>query len=329
MQNKIRAHKLVTIYLKNLDLEYTTKDIMANIEKYGVLIDSVVVKNRLEWVLDSAEVELVGWPENKKGSFEKVKILSDYRDYLVVFKPVNVVVEDGSRHHKDNLMFWLGQNYSQLPGSKFNQPESQFYPVHRLDKNTQGILLIAKNLHTQEFFQNQFRERTVIKKYLATVDNIVDKVWITTHYQSRNPGNPLKQKLFWDHELATKFDENSRIALTEIKPILYCQDNHQTLIEVTLKTGRMHQIRLLCEELGFPITGEELYNTNINPPKKINSMAVNITSKIPQMEQIKFDEIIKNIFEDGNCLISNYLEFTEPYKNNKEFYQIFYTTALK
>lgn len=329
MPNKIRAHKLVSSYIKTADLEYTPKEIMFNIQKYGVLIDSAVVTNRLEWVFDSSQVELINWPQREQGSFDKVKIIFDTQDYLVIFKPVNVVVEAGSGHQKNNLIVWLTQNYNLLENTKFKTANPSFFLVNRLDKDTQGILLIAKSLQIQEFFQDQFRNRTVVKKYLALVDNFVDKMWITTHYQSRNKHNPLKQKLFWSEAEAAKFDNNYRIANTEIKPLVFCKQTNQTLIEVNLKTGRMHQIRLLCEELGFPIANEKLYNKKIIPPAKVSEMSHNLDSQILILDQEQLQVITDKIFFDSNYLLSNYLEINEPENDIRKVYQIFDTTSLK
>jgi|GEM_PF-968026 len=341
MSTKIRAHKLVSNFIKNAGLDYSSKEIMSNIQNYGVLIDSVEVKNRLLWVLDSSEVALINWPERTTGSFDKVKILADNQDYLVIFKPVNVVVEAGSGHQKNNLIHWLNQNYNQIAGSEFAHKQPDFLLVNRLDKDTQGILLIAKNLENHQFFQNQFRNRSVVKKYLALVDNYVNKLWITTHYQTRNKFNPLKQKLFWNADEAGKFDPNYRLCSTEIRPLAICKKTKQTLIEVNLKTGRMHQIRLVCEELGFPITLEKLYNKKINPPVRVLQMSFDIqpqtnldnqNTKLKQKpnlkNEIKFineselNKIKEDIFLDNSYLLSNYLQILEPEIDHPKTFQI-------
>ncbi|MFM5957723.1 MAG: pseudouridine synthase, partial [Dolichospermum sp.] len=127
--------------------------------------------------------------------------------------------------------------------------------------------MIAKNLQIQEFFQSQFKNREVTKKYLAIVDNSVDKLWTTTHFQTRSNSNPLKQELFCKQNS----EESLKIAKTKIKPLFYCKEKHQTLIEVQIYTGRMHQIRLICETLGFPLSCDKLYNQIKPLPKNIDN----------------------------------------------------------
>jgi 23S rRNA pseudouridine1911/1915/1917 synthase len=323
IHNKIRTHKLVTEYVKKNNLDFTAKEIIHNIGLYGVLIDEVKVTNRLEWSLNESTVEILNWPSRKTGNFKKVRILEDLQDYLVLFKPVDVVVEAGAGHLKNNLINWLESNYSSLKEAKYIDTKTNFYLVNRLDKDTQGILLIAKNLDTQNFFQDQFRNRTVVKRYLAVVDNFVDRLWITTHYQSRSHLNPLKQKFFWNQKDALDFNKNSREALTEIRPLAYLNNNKQTLIEVTLKTGRMHQIRVLCENLGFPILNDKIYNVTIAPPKAALEMTQNLNHEIVSLNKSQTQLIVQKIFLDDNYLISNYLEITEPANLQKKYYQLF------
>lgn len=323
MKYKTRAHKLITNFVKTAGLEYTVKEIMANISDYGVKINNIEIKNRLEWVIETDQIELLNWPIKKAGDFQNIKIIADYKDYLVVYKPINVVVEAGAGHTTDNLISWLTVNYSSLKGSKFTDTKPEFLLANRLDKDTQGIMLIAKNLETQQFFQDQFRNRTVVKKYLAVVDKYVDKLWINTHYQARNSKNPLKQKLFWDQKSAEKFDENYRIALTEIKPLAYLDGKTTTLIEVNLQTGRMHQIRLLCEELGFPVLNDKVYNRKITPTKSVYEMAFTPKEPVIELNAQQASKLIQEAFVDEQYLLSNYLEITEPYNNSKQIYQIF------
>lgn len=140
-----------------------------------------------------------------------------------------------------------------------NQENLPFLPVHRLDKNTQGLILFAKGLVNLEKLQNEFRERRVVKKYLAVVDGIMDQNWFISNWQARDKNNAIIQKLFWNERSAKNYDQNAKSAVSIIIPKLFCEQKNQTLIQVQILTGRMHQIRLQCQNIGFPLVSDAIY----------------------------------------------------------------------
>jgi RluA family pseudouridine synthase len=304
MKDKIRLHKAILDLLKDdQEHDYTKPEIQRNIENYGVYIDSRLVLNRLEWVFLGEKINVDHWPKRNHGEFEKVEILVDESDFLLVFKPVGVVVEAGAGHQKNNLLLWLNNKYNQ-----------QFYLVNRLDKDTQGLMLVAKTETALNFLQDQFRNRTTLKKYLAVVDNSVDNLLIIETWQSRDLGNPIKQKMFWSETEALKYDINSRNAKSTIAPLAYCSDLNQTLVEVEIKTGRMHQIRVQCEALGFPLVGEKIYNSHPSIPKKVDSLEILEPERpIVQLDENAFKSITTHVFGDTEyCLLSNYIKIQKP-----------------
>ena len=143
--------------------------------------------------------------------------------------------------------------------------------VHRLDKDTSGILLVAKNDKALEFLQKQFKERKVKKKYLALVvgnlkkgEGAVDEAIASSPpfanarvietLIGRSPGDRRKQKVYLPGEPNA---QEKRKATTEYK-VLQRFENYD-LIEVEPRTGRKHQIRTHFAYLGHPIAGDKLY----------------------------------------------------------------------
>lgn len=127
--------------------------------------------------------------------------------------------------------------------------------VHRLDKDTSGVLLIAKNDKALEFLQKQFKERKVIKKYLAlVVGNLKNSQKEIETLIGRSSGDKRKQKVYLLHEPDS---QGKRIAITKYKVLQRFKD--YDLIEVEPKTGRKHQIRTHFAELGHPIAGDKMY----------------------------------------------------------------------
>ena len=127
--------------------------------------------------------------------------------------------------------------------------------VHRLDKDTSGILLAAKNDKALEFLQKQFKERKVKKKYLALVaGNLKKGEGVIETLIGRSPGDRRKQKVYLPGEPNA---QEKRKAITEYK-VLQRFKNYD-LIEVEPRTGRKHQIRTHFAYLGHPIAGDKLY----------------------------------------------------------------------
>ena len=127
--------------------------------------------------------------------------------------------------------------------------------VHRLDKDTSGILLVAKNDKALEFFQKQFKEREVKKKYLALIiGNLKQDRGVIETLIGRSPGDRRKQKVYL---LGEPNSQGKRKAVTEYK-VLQRFENY-TLIEVEPRTGRKHQIRTHLAYFSHPIAGDKLY----------------------------------------------------------------------
>jgi 23S rRNA-/tRNA-specific pseudouridylate synthase len=185
----------------------------------------------------------------------------------------HIVVGKMNREHQYNM--YLRQEkiqsrpytFGALAGGKVemeNKDYKKLIPVsglvHRLDKDTQGLLLVAKNLESFHKLQDQFRSRNVVKKYLAVVDGIVDQQIHLGNWQARSLSNPIEQKFFWTESDAFGYSKDARHAESIIEPLFVCKESNQSIIQVQIKTGRMHQIRIQCLALGFPLTNDKAYN---------------------------------------------------------------------
>ncbi len=327
-QTKIRLHKYLTDWLKAQGLDsYTNPEIKRNIEKYGVLFNGTVIHNQLQWITPSVdEVVLNNWPVRDKVNFEAVKILFETKDFVVIHKPVGMPVESGAGYLSQNLLTWLNlggldsfdRNLTWDSKTRYAKAKNEFLLVHRLDKDTQGIMLVAKNQATLEFLQTQFKSRAVNKKYLAIVDGAVDQNFIINNWQSRDRNSPIKQKFFFTQSEAMSYDMESRHAKSIIQPKFICDELNQTLIQIEIKTGRMHQIRVQCENLGFPLMADKVYNSKIEFDQRTfdsnNENAMFLPLKeIKTMGIDEFENIKINIFgESEYCLLSNELEIMLP-----------------
>jgi 23S rRNA pseudouridine1911/1915/1917 synthase len=133
--------------------------------------------------------------------------------------------------------------------------------VHRLDKDTSGILLIAKNEAALEFLQKQFENRQVQKKYIALiVGHLKSESGELKTLLDRAPGDRRKQKAYLPNEPKAG-DKREAVTLYRL---LQKFENYD-LIEVEPKTGRKHQIRAHFVYLGHPLAGDKLYGFKNQP----------------------------------------------------------------
>jgi 23S rRNA pseudouridine1911/1915/1917 synthase len=135
--------------------------------------------------------------------------------------------------------------------------------VHRLDKDTSGLMIVAKNQKSFSWLKNQFKERKVQKKYIALISDCPkeDRGTIKT-YLTRSSTEPSKQKVISATDKIIP-RENEREAITEYKVTQKFRD--YCLIEAVPKTGRLHQIRVQFAWLGHPVAGDTKYGRKDTP----------------------------------------------------------------
>ncbi|MBU1102412.1 RluA family pseudouridine synthase, partial [Patescibacteria group bacterium] len=135
--------------------------------------------------------------------------------------------------------------------------------VHRLDKDTSGVMVVAKNQRSFDWLKKQFKERVVQKKYIALIHNCPkENPGVIKTYLTRSKTEPSKQKVISGTDKIIP-RSNEREAITEYKIIKKFKDF--CLIEAYPKTGRLHQIRVQFAWLGNPIAGDTKYGPRLRP----------------------------------------------------------------
>jgi 23S rRNA pseudouridine1911/1915/1917 synthase len=172
-----------------------------------------------------------------------------YEDHnlLVVNKPAGMVVHPAAGHASGTLVHAVLAHAPEMVGVGGEQRPGI---VHRLDKNTSGLILVAKNDMSHRWLQDQFRTRRVQKTYLALVDG-----------QPPTPSGrietPIGRSPASRKKMAVVAPQKGRSAITEYRT-LEKFDKH-TYLEIHPITGRMHQIRIHMEFLGCPVVGDTVY----------------------------------------------------------------------
>lgn len=202
----------------------------------------------------------------------KIKVLYEDSNILVIDKPSGIAVHPDGRSRDKTITDWVLKNYPKMknvgePMGEIDRPGI----VHRLDRDTSGVMLLAKNQKAYEFFKNQFQTRTIKKVYHAIVTGYVkDDRGVINKPIGRSPADFRK----W---LAGRGARGElREAVTRYKVLKRLKNF--TYLEVAPKTGRTHQIRVHMKFINHPIVCDSLYNPDNPCPKGINRLALHAKS---------------------------------------------------
>jgi len=167
-------------------------------------------------------------------------ILFENSRCLVINKPSGIAVHGGS-----------GLSYGVIEAMRAGRPDAPYLELgHRLDRGTSGCLVLAKRRSFLRAFQEQLRQGAVIKHYLALVSG-------TWEGGRQTVKAPLRKNLLRGGERMVTVDESGKEAVSVFKPVT--RFSAATLVEVELKTGRTHQIRVHGAHIGHPLAGDEKY----------------------------------------------------------------------
>ncbi|MDI3478221.1 MAG: rRNA synthase [Thermoanaerobacterium sp.] len=187
---------------------------------------------------EAEEIDLM--PENIP-----LDIIYEDDDIIVINKPQGMVVHPAPGNYSGTLVNALLYHCKNLSGIN-----GELRPgiVHRLDKDTSGVMVVAKNDKAHLDLSNQIKERTILKKYIAIVEGVI-----------KDDEGSIEAPIGRDHVERKKMavTEDGRYALTLYKVLERYKNN--SLIEATIKTGRTHQIRVHMSYIGHPIVGDEVY----------------------------------------------------------------------
>lgn len=243
IQSRSRAEQLIDLGLVLVN----TKRVKSSYQlKEGDLLEYTVPKK-------SDERELTK-------STSTLDILYEDEDLLVINKPSGLVVHPAPGHYENTLVNIL---ISQISNLSMGFGENRPGIVHRIDKETSGILVVAKNDFTHEALSLQFKKKTTRRIYEAVVIGYIKTTEGTIQsYLSRHPIHRKKFSSVLDDQKKVirsqiqDFDRG-KWAVTHFKVIKQLEG--LSLLQVQLETGRTHQIRVHLSELGFPIVGDGVY----------------------------------------------------------------------
>jgi 23S rRNA pseudouridine1911/1915/1917 synthase len=190
-----------------------------------------------------SKVTLIDAPVEALSAVPNLAILYEDEDMLAIDKPAGLAVHLSESGREQPTV----AAFAAAHGVHDDDPERQGI-VHRLDKDTSGVLVLAKHPQAKAYLQQQFKERRVDKTYLALVRGRMDEPQATINLPiDRSRKQPTKRAVV----------PGGRPAVTHYRVLQ--ELNGVSLLEVKLETGRTHQIRVHFAHLGHPVVGDELY----------------------------------------------------------------------
>lgn len=248
-QEPLRVDKFLMNFIENV----TRNKIQQAIKAGNVLVNDAIVKsNHKVKPFDIVRVVLAHPPHENLLVAEDIQLNIEYEDdtVIVVNKPAGMVVHPGHGNYSGTLVNGLIFHFENLPKNSNERPGL----VHRIDKDTSGLLVIAKTEFAMANLAKQFFDRTTERKYLAIVwGNMKDDEGTITG----NIGRSFKNRLMMD---VFPESDHGKHAVTHFKVIE--RFSYVTLVECKLETGRTHQIRAHFKHIGHPLFNDERYGGN-------------------------------------------------------------------
>ena len=247
-QSLVRIDK----FLSNRLMNATRSRLQAAAEEGKVLVNKVPVKSSYK-VKPGDEISIVmDYPRRELKIIAEdipLNIVYEDDDVMVVNKPPGLVVHPGHGNYSGTLVNALAFHFKELP--LFNSDDPRPGLIHRIDKNTSGLLVVAKTLEAKVKLSLQFFEKTTKRKYVALVwgDLENDEGTITGNI-GRSPKNRQVFTVFPDGDYG-------KPAITHYKVIERL--GYVNLVECRLETGRTHQIRVHMKHIGHPLFNDDNY----------------------------------------------------------------------
>ena len=202
----------------------------------------------------------------KSSGFSRLKLIYEDEDIIVVDKPAGLLTMATEKERRKTAYAFL---YAYV---KNKRPAEKIFIVHRLDREASGLLVFAKTQSAKRRLQDQFKDHSATRKYVAVVEGRAPQdLCRIESYLAENAAH---------RAYSSKDRTKAKLAVTHIRVLRRFRQT--TLIEARLESGRKHQIRAHLSERGHPIVGDRDYGSQINRLHRLALHAVNLNFKHPE-----------------------------------------------
>ncbi|NCU41920.1 MAG: RluA family pseudouridine synthase [Candidatus Moranbacteria bacterium] len=261
----------IDVFLKKHLPQYTRSTLIKHIKNGFVLVNAK--QSKPSYRLNGNENISFNFPQEENTSLRanfslSLPVIFQNDDFIIINKPSGIQVHPSSTEKEKTVVNWLVAQYPDI--SSVGDDPMRPGIVHRLDKDTSGIMIIAKNTSSFSELKKLFSQRNIQKSYVAITHSTPSPEKGSISLPIARSRSFRKQTIVQE---GTRYKGVSREALTEYKLLFssYSKEFHLTysVIQAFPKTGRMHQIRIHLSHIHCPIIGDALYKKKEfpNPPE--------------------------------------------------------------
>lgn len=250
-------------------MDYTHKKAKSLLTNKQVLVNNRVVTKYNHSLKKNDVVEVRSF--SSEGISNNIKIVYEDKDIIVVEKPHNLLTIATSKE-KDKTLYHLVSNYL-----KFKNKNAKVFVVHRLDKETSGLVLFAKNEKIKTLYQNKWNDIVKYRGYVAVVEGILEKKKDT-----------IKLNLKEENNLKVYVSKDGKEAITCYSVIK--ENKKYSLLDIEIKTGRKNQIRVSMQHIKHPVLGDIKYSSKDNSLRRLALHAYKLVLINPiNKKEMKFE----------------------------------------
>lgn len=255
MKEHIVKEEMILIdYLRKEFTKLSKNNIKSLLSKEMVTVNNSV-QTRYDYLVKKGDKIVIRETKIKVKRYQKdINIIYEDDDLLVINKPAGLLTI-ATNKEKEFTLYHFASNYI-----KEKNKNNKIFIIHRLDKETSGIVIFAKNQKTKNLFQNSWDRNILYRGYYAVVEGTLkNKEGTIKSYLTENSA----------YMVYSTTKDNGKLAITNYKVIK--ENKKYSLLDINIKTGRKNQIRVHMMENGNVIVGDKKYGSNINT---INRMAL-------------------------------------------------------
>ncbi|RMA77435.1 RluA family pseudouridine synthase [Metamycoplasma subdolum] len=255
---EVKYAERIDKYIAN-NSEVTRNDIQDLISEGCVFVNGVKINKNKFIVKENDVIEitrLIDKTVNIKEQNIELDIVFENDDLLIINKPSGMVVHPAPGHHESTLVNGLIYHFKNNLSDVNNLTRMGI--VHRIDKDTSGLLIVAKNNKIHNYLASLLKKHEIKRTYIAICDGkIINKIL--------NIDAPIGRDIKNRQKFAVT-DQNSKQAYTIVEVLGYLKidGKDKTLVKCNLKTGRTHQIRVHLAYIKHPVYGDPIYNKKID-----------------------------------------------------------------